>query len=161
MELIEFKDEVWETLRTIMGQMDSLFGECYESSGITAGQARILILLSREKEISLTGLSQILRVMPGNLSVMCKRLEQGGLLKRQRDKKDERVVLLSLTGKGEETLCRLRRDLESRCKRVLGEIPEGDLKIMREGMQLMSETLSKAVENNTGRAEKEGVKGNE
>lgn len=149
MEPVEFKNEAWEMIRTITNQMDSLFRACYETYGLTVGQARILFLLRREKKISMTALSRLLNVTPGNLSVTCKRLEKAGLLMRQRNKEDERVVLLSLTEKGGETLNRLRERLESQCGEILGEISESDLDIMVKGMKLMSEVLNRAGHKST------------
>jgi DNA-binding MarR family transcriptional regulator len=144
MEPIEFKNEVWEFIRNITNQMDTLFRSCYESYGLTVGQTRILFLLSGEKKMSVTVLSRLLGVTPGNLSAACKLLEKKGLLVRQRDSKDERVVLIFLSEKGKETLCKLQERLDSRCRKILGEIPEKDLEIIMEGMKLMSNFLNKA-----------------
>ena len=144
MEPIEFQNEVWEIVRTITNQMDTLFRSCYENYGLTVGQTRILFLLNGGKKMSVTALSRLLDITPGNLSVTCKRLEKNGLLVRQRDNKDERVVLVFLSDKGKETLSKLQNNLEGKCKKIWGEIPEKDLEIIIQGMKLMSDFLNKA-----------------
>lgn len=144
MEPVDFKNEVWEIIREIMNQMENLFRPCYELYGLTVGQTRILFLLNSQKRTSITALSRLLSVTPGNLSVTCKRLESRGYLIRQRDKEDERVVWVSLSDIGRETVVQLRDKLDSRCSLILGEIPSKDLDTMIEGLRLLSDILKQA-----------------
>lgn len=157
MEPVVFKNEVWEIMREISGQMDALFRPCYEAFGLTAGQARILCLLSGEHQTGVTTLSRMLSVTPGNLSVACKRLEARGFLLRERDREDERVVWVSLSEKGMDAALRLQELLESRCSLVLGDIPSGELETIIEGMRTMSRMLNRARRNIPEDAGGEGI----
>ncbi len=70
---------------------------------IYLGQHRILFRLEENPKITLTELTEILDVSKESLSMSIKRMEQAGLIDKERDTKDKRRTLLSLSPKGLET----------------------------------------------------------
>src|SRR4051812_50081853 len=59
-----------------------------------------MLALWQHGTLSVKDLSGLLQLDPGTLSPLLKRLESAGLLRRERDPKDQRNLALALTEKG-------------------------------------------------------------
>lgn len=70
--------------------------------GLTSSQFEILAILSEEGIIPLNRVSERLRCACSNVTGLVDHLERDGLVRRQRSRKDRRVVFLDLTEKGQE-----------------------------------------------------------
>lgn len=68
---------------------------------LTYTQYIAMMVLWEEKEINVKDLGGRLYLDSGTLTPVLKRLEQKGLISRQRDNKDERVLIASITQEGE------------------------------------------------------------
>lgn len=73
-----------------------------EKLGITYPQYLVLVVLWERKEAPIKDLGEALELDTGTLTPLLKRMEASGLLQRTRLKEDERVVMITLTEKGEE-----------------------------------------------------------
>ena len=71
-----------------------------EPLGLTHPQYLVMLALWQHGPLSVKELSGLLQLDPGTLSPLLKRLEAGGLLRRERDTKDQRNLALALTDKG-------------------------------------------------------------
>ena len=69
---------------------------------LTYTQYIVMMVLWEEREINVKELGSRLYLDSGTLTPVLKRLEQKGLIKRQRDDKDERVLIVSITKEGDE-----------------------------------------------------------
>ena len=67
---------------------------------LTVSQLDILVCLDRTKGLQLTEIADRLLVTGGNVTGIIDRLEKAGLVTRQRDHKDRRIVWARLTQKG-------------------------------------------------------------
>jgi DNA-binding MarR family transcriptional regulator len=79
-----------------------------EPMGLTHPQYLVMLALWQHEPRSLRDLSALLQLDPGTLSPLLKRLEASGLVRRQRDSRDERALAVTLTDKGRA----LRSDAE-------------------------------------------------
>src|SRR5437764_14851377 len=79
-----------------------------EPLGLTHPQYLVMLALWQHGTLSVKDLSGLLQLDPGTLSPLLKRLEVAGLLRRERDPKDQRNLALALTDKGRA----LRADAE-------------------------------------------------
>ena len=68
---------------------------------LTYTQYIAMMVLWEEKEINVKDLGGRLYLDSGTLTPVLKRLEQKGLISRQRDDKDERMLIVSITQEGE------------------------------------------------------------
>jgi DNA-binding MarR family transcriptional regulator len=68
--------------------------------GLTHPQYLVMLALWQHGELSVKSLSGLLQLDPGTLSPLIKRLEAAGLLRRNRDPRDERALAIALTDKG-------------------------------------------------------------
>src|SRR3954465_2803890 len=71
-----------------------------EPLGLTHPQYLVMLALWQHGSLSVKELSGLLQLDPGTLSPLLKRLEAAGLLRRERDPKDQRNLALALTDKG-------------------------------------------------------------
>jgi MarR family transcriptional regulator, organic hydroperoxide resistance regulator len=71
-----------------------------EPMGLTHPQYLVMLALWQRSPLSVKELSGLLQLDPGTLSPLLKRLETGGLVLRGRDLADERILAVTLTGKG-------------------------------------------------------------
>ena len=69
---------------------------------LTYTQYIVMMVLWEEREINVKELGSRLYLDSGTLTPVLKRLEQKGLITRQRDDKDERVLIVSITKEGYE-----------------------------------------------------------
>ncbi|SOD98219.1 MarR family winged helix-turn-helix transcriptional regulator [Blastococcus haudaquaticus] len=71
-----------------------------EPMGLTHPQYLVMLALWQHGPLSVKRLSGLLQLDPGTLSPLVKRLEAGGLVRRDRDPKDERALAIALTDAG-------------------------------------------------------------
>src|SRR3954451_7497964 len=71
-----------------------------EPMGLTHPQYLVMLALWQHGPLAVKDLSRLLQLDPGTLSPLIKRLEAAGLLRRDRDTKDQRSRALALTEKG-------------------------------------------------------------
>jgi DNA-binding MarR family transcriptional regulator len=79
-----------------------------EPMGLTHPQYLVMLALWQHEPVSVREISRLLRLDPGTLSPLLKRLEASGLLLRGRDRSDERSLAVTLTERGRA----LRREAE-------------------------------------------------
>jgi DNA-binding MarR family transcriptional regulator len=73
-----------------------------EPLGLTHPQYLVMLALWQHGTLAVKDLSRLLQLDPGTLSPLLKRLESSGLLRRERDPKDQRSLALALTDKGQQ-----------------------------------------------------------
>jgi DNA-binding MarR family transcriptional regulator len=71
-----------------------------EPMGLTHPQYLVMLALWQHGPLSVKRLSGLLQLDPGTLSPLVKRLEAGGLVRRDRDPRDERALAIALTPAG-------------------------------------------------------------
>lgn len=67
---------------------------------LTHPQYLVMLALWEQSPVSLKEVSRLLRLDPGTLSPLAKRLESLGYIERQRDARDGRTLCITLTGRG-------------------------------------------------------------
>ncbi len=78
----------------------SVYRPILEDLGLTHPQYLVMLALWEDEPLSVTGLSRLLELDPGTLSRLLRRLESAGLVLRERDPADERLLAVSLTASG-------------------------------------------------------------
>jgi DNA-binding MarR family transcriptional regulator len=94
----------------------ALYRPVLEPMGLTHPQYLVMLALWESDPRSLRELSELLRLDPGTLSPLVKRLERSGLVSRGRDTEDERLLSLTLTAAG--------RALRAEAEKVPAQIVE-------------------------------------
>ncbi|HEY3556784.1 MAG TPA: MarR family transcriptional regulator [Kribbella sp.] len=78
----------------------ALYRPLLEPMGLTHPQYLVMLALWEFEPVSVKDLSGMLQLEPATLSPLLKRLESTGLLRRDRDSRDERSLAVALTEKG-------------------------------------------------------------
>ena len=101
------KELAWE-----IGETSRMMRRYYDrrasALGVTTAQWRLLLRLSREPGLKQVELAERMDVEPITACRIVDRLEEAGLVERQRDPDDRRAWRLVLTAKAEPILNRLR-----------------------------------------------------
>lgn len=101
----------------------------YVRSGRSAGQGRILAILLERSSMTQKELQDILRIQPGSMSEILAKMEEKGLIRRQKDTGDRRKSVLELTEYGrDEALLQERQGDGSPAFGVLSEEEKEELK---------------------------------
>ena len=78
--------------------------EFVQEFGLTPLSSITLNLIANQENPTVSSVFKALDLNQGNVSSMCKKLERDGFIIRQRNKKDERSVVLLITEKGRDAL---------------------------------------------------------
>jgi DNA-binding MarR family transcriptional regulator len=73
-----------------------------EPMGLTHPQYLVMLALWQHGPVSVREVSRLLQLDPATLSPLLKRLEAAGLLRRARDPRDDRALLVTLTDAGHD-----------------------------------------------------------
>lgn len=141
MELVLFRNGIWDMLRTINEDIDKVFRPLADAQHITMIQMRLLIELYRGGNHTIGSLAKAISLTGGNASAMCKRLETEGYLKRVRGISDERVVNLRLTELGERTVSKIEACLEQKFGAVIQRRGPEELAVIYDGFQRLAQML--------------------
>ena len=103
----------------------ALYRPVLEPLGLTHPQYLVMLALWERDARSLRDLADTVALDPGTLSPLVKRLEAAGLVRRQRDRTDERLLAVTLTTAGRE----LRKEAEKIPERIVARLglPIADL----------------------------------
>ena len=73
-----------------------------EPLGLTYTQYIAMMVMWEHKSISVSDMGRLLFLDSGTLTPMLKKMEKAGWIRRKRSEKDERMVIITITEKGEE-----------------------------------------------------------
>ena len=73
-----------------------------EPLGLTYTQYIAMMVMWEHKSISIKDMGKLLYLDSGTLTPMLKKMESAGLICRKRSEEDERIVMVSITERGEE-----------------------------------------------------------
>lgn len=101
-EVLLLKNQICFSLYSSMHRLMKIYRPLLESVGLTYPQYLVMLVLWEEGESSVSGLGDRLQLDSGTLTPLLKRLEQNGLILRNRNPDDERVVIVTLTKMGKQ-----------------------------------------------------------
>ena len=107
-----------------------------EPLGLTHPQYLVMLALWQSEPLSVRELSHLLQLDPGTLSPLLKRLEHTGLVRRERDARDERALAVTLTDKGHD----LRAEAEKVPPAVVATLGMG-----LEELRALHESLTRVI----------------
>lgn len=112
-----------------------------EKEDLTVVQFFTLRLLAREERLKVTDIAGCLGVTLSAITGLINRLYKLGLVTRDQDEADRRVVWIKLTPKGRELIDQLNEKRAEKLAVLLREMPEEDFRKFEELLLFISEKL--------------------
>jgi MarR family transcriptional regulator, organic hydroperoxide resistance regulator len=97
---LALQEQVCFALAVASRSVVALYRPVLEPMGLTHPQYLVMLALWEHEPLSGRDLSHLLRLDPGTLSPLLKRLETAGLVRRERNPRDERALAVALTREG-------------------------------------------------------------
>jgi len=137
------KELAWE-----IGETSRMMRRYYDrrasALGVTSAQWRLLLRLSREPGLKQVELAERLDVEPITACRIVDRLEEAGLVERQRDPDDRRAWRLALTEKAQPILERLRALAEEMSGEAFAGMSIEEIEAMRGKLARIRENVCRA-----------------
>lgn len=141
---VKFEMRFGRLIRMYYSRIQSQLAEV----GLYRGQPPILMLLYKNDGMSQKEMARALNLSPATMTVTLKRMEKAGLVLREMDEHDQRILRVHLSEKGRE-MCETG---ESRIGVVMAELLEG---FTLEEQQQLNEYLGRIARNMERVVEKE------
>ena len=110
--------------------------------GITRAQWKVLFRLERQPGLRQVELADILDVEPITLCRIVDRLEEAGLVERQRDPADRRAWRLEVTEQAQPVIAKLRALADELMAEAFAGLSEAELTLMRTKLTKIRDNLS-------------------
>lgn len=137
----EFKITILSYSRKINDHLTSSLNKIGAPFGLTGMQVILLMKLFKDGTNTIGNLAADIRIAGANISTLCKKLEQKGLLTRKRDLIDERVVKISLTVEGLTVIREIDALFENKVRTVLTGEKEETLETIINGLKILDRLL--------------------
>lgn len=156
-----FEGRLWLFYRNAFCAIDKMLSPAIAASELSLAQARLLFYICECNEISVGELSEQAGMNAGNCSTACKKLERNGLINRYRGKRDERIVLLSPTGRGKALCEKIQSDARRLHQAVLMDVSEEEREDIINNLDKIERFFKKLRQNNACFEKEMGNDGNE
>ena len=118
-------------------------------SAMSAGHLQVLARLQMVGAMPVSQVASTLGVSAAAATGMVGRMEERGLVRRERDEDDRRVVLVELTPQGRAALADLGQRSRASLARALSRMEEGELTQLRNGLRAFQRAASAQAEEET------------
>lgn len=137
MDIEAFNKQLRSCLRKINLNNVRLMNQCMLPLGITPTQMMLIFTLDHHGSLNISELSEKMEMPKSNISAICGRLEENGLVTRRRDHEDQRIVSIVMTEKC-AALTKKAKDVVSREQnRLAKRLTEAQREKVLEGMALL------------------------
>ncbi|MBX6763283.1 MAG: MarR family transcriptional regulator [Rubrobacteraceae bacterium] len=137
--VLEAVEEVNPILAPLALASKRIMASIERDTGVAASRWFLLAVLGHEDGMSQGELCKPFHLDPSRISRLAKAMEEEGLVRRERDPEDNRVVRVYLTGKGRELLGSLPEQREKFERRVREVLDEGALEHLRDSLYALAE----------------------
>jgi DNA-binding MarR family transcriptional regulator len=118
---------------------------------LTSAQIKVLATFIERDCYTMTALSQMLSVALPTMTAMIDRLIQIGLVKRERDERDRRVVMVRLTAEGKKVIDTLMEIRKQEIEKLLQVLTHEEVDLFLGAIENVAQLLSKARSNSEER----------
>lgn len=140
---LEFGTLLHELLKSINKSVGGIFRKAYSPIGITYSQARVLMIINDEGGECASGvMREKMNTPASNVTNICNRLEDGGLIEKKRRTDDRRVVRFTLTDKGREVAASIIGGFKSVVLMTADATPAGDRQAILNGLTLLRDAMA-------------------
>lgn len=137
------REKLAENLQTFVPLMFKKIMKAFPASEISQPQIGLLFHVKKNKGKPMSYYSEKMMVPKSNLTVISDSLIKEGYIERKFDPSDRRVIILELTGKGEEFLNNYKEKVREQIKKRLDNLEEEDVIRLNELIEEMKSIFEK------------------
>ena len=132
---------VLQALRRIIRAVDLHSRKLSAQHRITGPQLVSLLSVEEHEPVTPSTIARDVHLSPSTVIGILDRLEAKGLVRRQRDLRDRRLVRVSLTDQGKELAGNAPSPLQDRLAEAMGELPEAEQATIAESLDRIVEMM--------------------
>ncbi len=133
--------ETVQSLRRIFKAIENYSQEVSNSFGVTGPQLWALKTISQSEKLTLGQLSRMMYLHPSTITGLIDRLEHRGLVLRNRDTDDRRVVTVGLTEAGVRLAKEAPNPIQGKMIYGLKKLTSSELHLIYESMKKLTEIV--------------------
>lgn len=141
MSLAESGLAISTLLQSITVKFSRAMSDNYVVQGVTPSQAAILVRLDEAGPQKVRDIATALNMAESNVSNICSRLQKAGLVRRQRQLDDQRVVKIELDESVADKVDAIKRDRDAFLARMQGHVTEADINDIFVGLRKLDRVL--------------------
>lgn len=137
--------DIFATMDTQHRLMQGVFARHFTQFGLPLSQLKLLMTIGHDEKFSLKTIAEKLYLTPGAVTQLIEPLEQTGLVERQPDKQDRRVVFVSLTKAGKAKLSKIEKARQKFLEQGLESLSTSELRAL---VKIQQKMISKFTDQN-------------
>lgn len=138
-------EEIHSLIHQLLRTMESSDRETCACHDVTHLQGMVLVEIAKNQPLNMQQLAQSMQLAVSTMSRVVDKLVNAGLIDRQPDKDDRRVVQCTLTNAGQDTARQLKGCYDEFFDKLVTNIPTGDLPGFLSGLRLMVKQVQAAI----------------
>lgn len=123
---------------------------CTEELSVTASQGYILLAMPDAGSVTMNDLSVTMRLANSTMTRMVDQLIHKGMMTREPDPLDRRVVRVRISEQGNAVKVQLKQTLQDLFTQVLQDIPEEERLNVMEGLDILNRSFERALKSCCG-----------
>lgn len=135
-------DEVLVALRRVIRATDLHSRHLIKTTGLTAPQILLLQAIKKKEQITIGELATSVSLSQATVTVIVDRLENRGLLTREKSAQDKRKVLVKLTDTGSKVLASAPTPLQEEFARQFEKLHEWEQSMIISSLQRIAQMMN-------------------
>ena len=141
-EKLKYEMEFTRVIRMYYGRMQAQLAEV----GIYRGQPPIMGLLYQHDGMSQKEMASALNLSPATMTVTLKRMEKAGLVRREMDEHDQRILRVHLSEQGRQMWLKSADQIRAVTEELMEGFTPEEERQMREYLSRIARNMERAVE---------------
>lgn len=138
MDIAAFKRELFAITYDVQKVLHETMAPICQRHGLTLQQMHVLVELVRTPGLTAGQLSDRTGILRTNFSSVCRKLEDRGLIERQRNQMDKRLLQLRITDEGRALLADIDEEVHCRYGTAFEAEPPETFEAILDGFQALS-----------------------
>lgn len=140
-------DEVGEMIQKLVRVFQLFERDQIKVHGFTTTQCYTLLEISKFGSLSMNEISEKMNLNSSTMTRILDKLVRDEYILRCKDDNDKRIVIVSLTEKGIEAASKLSDSVKSYYKKIIENIPEGQVEEILKSVNILQKAFEKANPN--------------
>lgn len=140
-------DEVGEMIQKLVRVFQLFERDQIKVHGFTTTQCYTLLEISKFGNLSMNEISEKMNLNSSTMTRILDKLVRDEYILRCKDDNDKRIVIVSLTEKGIEAASKLNDSVKAYYKKIIQNIPEGQVEEILKSVNILQKAFEKANPN--------------